>query len=188
MTATLVKNLITKNRVAVFSKSFCPFCELAKNVLKQEGVAQAAVLELDERKDGLEIQVSFISTSWISFFKKKQMVWWTHQFSYTLCRAGFSFSVLDHLFLKSSKKLNKFGHNAWESGPVNTVTTSFKIPMTGQLTEMSQRQKTVVRSRYQQPYKIKFDWRCNHATWSLEDLWAAFPWVVASMSCLANLY
>jgi len=63
MTATLVKNLITKNRVAVFSKSFCPFCELAKNVLKQEGVAQAAVLELDERKDGLEIQVSFTSTS-----------------------------------------------------------------------------------------------------------------------------
>ena len=40
--------------VVVFSKSYCPFCKMAKNVLSEIGV-QYALYELDERgKWGLE--------------------------------------------------------------------------------------------------------------------------------------
>ncbi|PIK39779.1 hypothetical protein BSL78_23380 [Apostichopus japonicus] len=52
----LVKELITKNKVMVFSKSYCPFCMQAKSVLRQAGVQDMGVMELEQRSDGNTIQ------------------------------------------------------------------------------------------------------------------------------------
>ncbi|XP_077966980.1 uncharacterized protein LOC120341811 [Styela clava] len=54
--AKLIQSLIGSNKVAVFSKSYCPYCKLAKNVLNQAGASGKAVIELDERDDGHLIQ------------------------------------------------------------------------------------------------------------------------------------
>ncbi|KAF2901627.1 hypothetical protein ILUMI_04552 [Ignelater luminosus] len=54
-TASLVKDLISSDVVVIFSKSYCPYCKLAKDVfekLKQNYTA----IELDQRNDGEEIQ------------------------------------------------------------------------------------------------------------------------------------
>ncbi|XP_078602375.1 uncharacterized protein LOC144876694 [Branchiostoma floridae x Branchiostoma japonicum] len=52
----LVKSLISSNRVMVFSKSTCPFCVLAKDVLSEAGVSQPKVLELDHIEEGPQVQ------------------------------------------------------------------------------------------------------------------------------------
>ncbi|XP_066286515.1 uncharacterized protein [Branchiostoma lanceolatum] len=52
----LVKSLISSHRVMVFSKSTCPFCMMAKDVLSEAGVAQPKVLELDHIEDGPQVQ------------------------------------------------------------------------------------------------------------------------------------
>ena len=46
--------------VVVFSKSYCPFCKMAKNVLSEIGV-QYALYELDERG-----RWSFLLLWWVS--------------------------------------------------------------------------------------------------------------------------
>ena len=53
--AQLIQRLIKENKVMVFSKSYCPFCTKAKNVLNSIGV-KYKVLELDEDPNGAEIQ------------------------------------------------------------------------------------------------------------------------------------
>lgn len=59
---TLVKNLIDSNKVVVFSKTYCGFCARTKAALKDEVKAQnleeddITIIELDNRKDGGEIQ------------------------------------------------------------------------------------------------------------------------------------
>ena len=45
--ANKVKDLIAANRVMVFSKSYCPFCDTAKQVLQRHN-AEFAVYELDQ--------------------------------------------------------------------------------------------------------------------------------------------
>ena len=53
--AQLVKDLIKSDTVVIFSKSYCPYCRLAKEVfdnLKQKFTA----IELDQRDDCDEIQ------------------------------------------------------------------------------------------------------------------------------------
>jgi glutaredoxin 3 len=46
---------IARNKIAVFSKSYCPYCTRAKNLLKERGLLFEA-LELDQRQDGSDIQ------------------------------------------------------------------------------------------------------------------------------------
>ncbi|XP_072040569.1 uncharacterized protein [Amphiura filiformis] len=53
---SLVKSLIDANKVMVFSKSYCPFCMMAKDVLKEAGVNKMKVLEIEERDDAFHIQ------------------------------------------------------------------------------------------------------------------------------------
>ena len=53
----LINAALTTNRVVVFSKSYCPFCNLAKDVLKDAGATKPYVIELDERNDSKDIQV-----------------------------------------------------------------------------------------------------------------------------------
>ena len=55
-TKKLVQTFIKGNKVAMFSKSFCPFCDMAKSVLSKAGVNNLATLELDLLKNGPEIQ------------------------------------------------------------------------------------------------------------------------------------
>ncbi|KAK4055250.1 hypothetical protein OIV83_000532 [Microbotryomycetes sp. JL201] len=53
----LVENMILSSRVAVFSKSYCPYCTEAKRILQAEtGGEGVTVLELDQRADGSVIQ------------------------------------------------------------------------------------------------------------------------------------
>lgn len=56
--AEFVDRVTTENGVTVFSKSYCPYCNLAKNVLDEVGV-KYHVVELDLRSDvpsGAELQ------------------------------------------------------------------------------------------------------------------------------------
>ena len=57
-----VKSAISANRVALFSKSYCPYCNLAKDVLKKAGVRKPFVIELDHRNDSQDVQVSRYTT------------------------------------------------------------------------------------------------------------------------------
>lgn len=52
MAKKLVDDAIKNNKVAVFSKSYCPFCKMAKETLSSAGLANYYVLELDERGEG----------------------------------------------------------------------------------------------------------------------------------------
>ncbi|KAL9267952.1 Glutaredoxin-C2-like protein [Drosera capensis] len=49
------KELVSSNPVIVFSKSYCPYCKKAKNLLTELGVS-FKVIELDIESDGSEIQ------------------------------------------------------------------------------------------------------------------------------------
>lgn len=50
-----VQHLIKENKVMVFSKSYCPFCHKAKDVLNSIGV-KFHVIELDKESNGDDIQ------------------------------------------------------------------------------------------------------------------------------------
>ncbi|KAF2249010.1 glutaredoxin [Trematosphaeria pertusa] len=54
-TKTKVESIIDENPVAVFSKSYCPYCQQAKQLLSQSG-AKFYAIELDQVDDGSEIQ------------------------------------------------------------------------------------------------------------------------------------
>ncbi|XP_047535442.1 glutaredoxin-C4-like [Vanessa atalanta] len=54
-----IKDAISKEKVVVFSKSYCPYCKLAKDVFSK--VKQPiTVYELDERDDGSSIQENLV--------------------------------------------------------------------------------------------------------------------------------
>jgi len=53
------KTEIDSNDVVVFSKSYCPFCDQTKELLKKMNV-EFAVHELDQMEDGAEIQTSLL--------------------------------------------------------------------------------------------------------------------------------
>jgi len=50
-----VQGIIEENPVAVFSKSYCPYCRASKETLTELG-AKFYVLELDQVADGAELQ------------------------------------------------------------------------------------------------------------------------------------
>ncbi|KAJ2927056.1 hypothetical protein H1R20_g10038, partial [Candolleomyces eurysporus] len=53
----LVDSAVEKNPIVIFSKSWCPYCKKAKNLLATEFKdIPATIFELDERNDGSEIQ------------------------------------------------------------------------------------------------------------------------------------
>ncbi|KAJ8922999.1 hypothetical protein NQ315_001547 [Exocentrus adspersus] len=53
--ATFVKDLIKSDKIVIFSKSYCPYCKLAKEVFDKIKEKYTAI-ELDGRDDGDEIQ------------------------------------------------------------------------------------------------------------------------------------
>ncbi|XP_022132633.1 glutaredoxin-C3 [Momordica charantia] len=54
-TSAFVQNVIYSNKIAMFSKSYCPFCLRAKRIFS-ELQEQPFVVELDLRDDGFQIQ------------------------------------------------------------------------------------------------------------------------------------
>ena len=54
-TKTKVQSIIDENAVAVFSKSYCPYCNQTKKLLSDAG-AKFYAIELDQVDDGSAIQ------------------------------------------------------------------------------------------------------------------------------------
>ncbi|KAK5110991.1 hypothetical protein LTR62_005366 [Meristemomyces frigidus] len=52
---TKAQDIIDNNAVAVFSKSYCPYCKATKQLLSEMG-AKAYYIELDQVDDGAAIQ------------------------------------------------------------------------------------------------------------------------------------
>ncbi|KAI8987487.1 glutaredoxin [Mycotypha africana] len=52
----IVEDIIANNKVVVFSKSYCPYCRKAKEILKQNGCKDFFVIELDVDDNGAAIQ------------------------------------------------------------------------------------------------------------------------------------
>ncbi|KAH0660434.1 hypothetical protein AABB24_010434 [Solanum stoloniferum] len=57
MSLAKAKEIVSGNPVAVFSKTYCPFCVSVKDLLSKLGATFKAV-ELDSEKDGSEIQAA----------------------------------------------------------------------------------------------------------------------------------
>ncbi|XP_058463135.1 uncharacterized protein LOC131437660 [Malaya genurostris] len=53
--AEFVKSAIAKDKIVIFSKTYCPYCTMAKEPFKKLNQAFACY-ELDQRNDGDEIQ------------------------------------------------------------------------------------------------------------------------------------
>ncbi|KAI1283496.1 putative glutaredoxin [Xylaria sp. FL0933] len=54
---TKAETIIQENAVAVFSKSYCPYCQASKKLLDSEGAKYYAI-ELDQVDDGAAIQAA----------------------------------------------------------------------------------------------------------------------------------
>ena len=54
--AALVKELISSDNIVIFSKTYCPYCTMAKEVFNKLQQKYTAI-ELDERSDAEEIQL-----------------------------------------------------------------------------------------------------------------------------------
>ncbi|XP_066597901.1 uncharacterized protein [Prorops nasuta] len=51
----LVKELISSDDIVIFSKTYCPYCKMAKEIFDKLGRKYTAI-ELDKRDDGDQIQ------------------------------------------------------------------------------------------------------------------------------------
>ena len=52
-----VAKLLRNHKLVMFSKTFCPFCIKAKAILRDAGVSDMKIVELDENKNGDNLQV-----------------------------------------------------------------------------------------------------------------------------------
>ncbi|RDB23114.1 Glutaredoxin-C3 [Hypsizygus marmoreus] len=60
----LVDSAIAENKIAIFSKSWCPYCKKAKALFAEEfPEVEATIFELDERDDGSAIQEYLLKVS-----------------------------------------------------------------------------------------------------------------------------
>lgn len=51
MAEKFVKDNITNNSVTVFSKSYCPFCTMAKKTLAEAGLENYNLIEIENRSE-----------------------------------------------------------------------------------------------------------------------------------------
>ncbi|XP_022221400.2 glutaredoxin-C4 [Drosophila obscura] len=54
--AKFVENTIASNKVVIFSKTYCPYCQMAKEPFQKINVQNVKIIELDGNPDGDEIQ------------------------------------------------------------------------------------------------------------------------------------
>merc|ERR1712179_382293 len=52
----IVDSAIASNDVMMFSKSYCPYCDMAKQALKEAGVEDYEVMGMENRKDCSQMQ------------------------------------------------------------------------------------------------------------------------------------
>ncbi|EPQ29663.1 uncharacterized protein PFL1_02883 [Pseudozyma flocculosa PF-1] len=54
----IADKLISEHLIAVFSKSYCPYCSRAKSVISSLGLdsSKVGIIELDQTKEGADIQ------------------------------------------------------------------------------------------------------------------------------------
>lgn len=62
MAKEFVEKAVNDNPVVVFSKTYCPFCKMAKDALRQAGLKETDYVryELDERGKLVYLLVSFL--------------------------------------------------------------------------------------------------------------------------------
>ncbi|EDV97617.1 GH14597 [Drosophila grimshawi] len=53
--AQFVRDTISNNKVTIFSKSYCPYCTMAKEPFRKLKI-ETMIIELNDRKDGDAIQ------------------------------------------------------------------------------------------------------------------------------------
>ena len=54
--SAFVDQMISQHKVVVFSKTYCPYCSKAKNVLGKYSINDLKIIELDDRDDVNSIQ------------------------------------------------------------------------------------------------------------------------------------
>ena len=54
--AKIVDDAVANNKVVMFSKTYCPYCKMAKQALKEAGLKSYEIIELENRKDMNAIQ------------------------------------------------------------------------------------------------------------------------------------
>ncbi|KAK0530981.1 Glutaredoxin [Tilletia horrida] len=53
----IAENLIADKKIAVFSKSYCPYCKKAKEIIAKLNLdSEVGIIELDQDSDGADIQ------------------------------------------------------------------------------------------------------------------------------------
>jgi glutaredoxin 3 len=52
----IVDDAIANNAVMMFSKTYCPFCDMAKDALRAAGVEDYELMEMENRSDCSEMQ------------------------------------------------------------------------------------------------------------------------------------
>ena len=62
---SFINDLFRQHKLVLFSKSFCPYCRLAKGILNKTGFAYHAI-ELDVQSDGSKIQKEIAKLSGIN--------------------------------------------------------------------------------------------------------------------------
>ncbi len=56
MAKQFVEDKIASNKVVVFSKTYCPFCTMAKQSIRDAGLQDFAVVEIEDR-GGLQLNM-----------------------------------------------------------------------------------------------------------------------------------
>ncbi|XP_055498301.1 uncharacterized protein LOC129701220 [Leucoraja erinacea] len=51
----IIHDIITANRVVIFSKTTCPYCDIVKSIFTELGIPYKSI-ELDLRNDGMHLQ------------------------------------------------------------------------------------------------------------------------------------
>ncbi|CAF0889268.1 unnamed protein product [Brachionus calyciflorus] len=57
--SSFAEEQIKSHKVVVFSKTYCPYCVKAKNVLKKYDIKDIVIIELDNRDDADQMQDYF---------------------------------------------------------------------------------------------------------------------------------
>ncbi|XP_071845450.1 glutaredoxin-1-like [Apostichopus japonicus] len=61
MVKQFVDAQIKNNKVVVFSKSYCPYCKMAKSALSDAGLKEYTLIEIENRDDCSDIQDYLLS-------------------------------------------------------------------------------------------------------------------------------
>ncbi|XP_038650813.1 glutaredoxin 2 isoform X2 [Scyliorhinus canicula] len=99
----IIHDTITQNRVVIFSKTSCPYCDIVKNIFTDLGIPYKAI-ELDLRNDGVHLQCILTEMTGIKTVPKV--------FINGTCIGGGSDTVLLHSKGRLLAMVNECGPNS----------------------------------------------------------------------------